>query len=121
MVSVGSNFLPCAVLLITLLAAGCATQSKQESSPSFRALGQSVDGPRTDDARSDEDIGQDVRRQLNLGAPGDAAAIIVEVSEGVVTLSGSASSFAAAWRAAAAAHAVRGVKDVANRILVESR
>ncbi|HUI07218.1 MAG TPA: BON domain-containing protein [Verrucomicrobiae bacterium] len=69
------------------------------------------------DAVSDEEVGFEIRRRLN-DDPSETAGIIVEVDEGKVTLRGTAPNLAAAWRAEAAARAVKGVKQVFNRILV---
>jgi hypothetical protein len=114
------------LLLLSLLSA-CALppQSKPEpepppaeSNPPFRALGESIAAPETrEETPDDESIGREVRRRLNLLGPAIAAGIVVEVENGVVTLSGSASTTTAAWRAEAAANAVPGVKRVVNLVI----
>lgn len=101
------------LLIAAVLLTGCA-EPKMEP-PSMRALGQSIKVPET---RGDEAIGSDVRRQLDLVGAAETSGVIVEVSDGVVTLRGVAPSVAAAWRAQAAAHSVKGVQQVINRILV---
>jgi osmotically-inducible protein OsmY len=100
-------------LMIALLAVAC-TNSKTPKMP-FRALGENVV---VEETRSDESIGTDVRRQLDLAGPADTAALVVEVDGGAVTLRGAAPSLAAAWRAESAARAVKGVKSVVNQIQV---
>ena len=69
-----------------------------------------------DDVRSDEAIGQDVRRAVNLAGPTDLTSVVVVVDGGVVTLRGSALTRTAAYRAESAAHSVKGVKLVINQI-----
>ena len=77
-------------------------------------MGESVS---VDQSRSDEAIGFEVRRQLDLVGASAAAGIVVEVNDGVVTLRGAAASVAASWRAQGAAQAVNGVRQVVNLIV----
>ena len=104
---------------------GCAwkTDDKQgnsEPQPAMRALGQPVPAPTpTGQEGGNESIGSEIRRLLNMD-PASSAGIIVEVDEGKVTLRGSAPNFAASSHAEAAAHSVKGVKSVANQILVNT-
>ena len=70
----------------------------------------------TDEARSDEAIGFDVRHQINLAGPNDLTSVVVIVDGGVVTLRGSTPTRTAAFRAESAARAVKGVKVVINQI-----
>ena len=104
--------------LLTLLSllVGCAIQGKKatEAKPAFRAMGESVS---VDQTRSDEAIGFEVRRQLDLVGASAASGIVVEVNDGVVTLRGAATSVAASWRAQGAAQAVNGVRQVVNLIV----
>ena len=106
-------------LTLLLLAAGCARQPapKQEASetPALRALGQSVT---VEETRSDEAIGFEIRHRLATEIPGESAGVIIEVSDGIVTVRGAAPTRAAAWRVEATAHAVKGVKQVRNQIIV---
>ena len=101
------------LILVAVVATGCAEQKTTQ--PAMRALGQSV---KVTEARSDEAIGIDVRQQLDLAGAPLTSSVVIDVSDGVVTLRGSAPSLAAAWRAEAAAHSVKGVKTVINQILV---
>ena len=102
------------LLLIAVgLLAGCAEQTTEQ--PSMRALGQSI---KVQETRSDEMIGTDVRRQLDLVGAAETSGVIVEVNDGVVTLRGVAPNVAAAWRAQAAARSVKSVKQVINQILI---
>lgn len=109
-------------ILLLLIGAGCAQQSVNKETgdtpkPALRALGESVT---SEEVRSDEAIGVDVRDRLNLASAADTSGVIVEISDGVVTLSGTAQTLAASWRAEAAAQAVKGVKKVFNKIIVTS-
>ena len=60
---------------------------------------------------------EEADRRLDLVGPADTAGITIEVSVGVVTLRGVAPTVAAAWRAEAAAHAVKDVKAVVNQVV----
>ena len=102
-------------LTLLFLLAACAQPEKKadEPKPAFRALGQSV---AVEPSRNDEAIGFEVRRRLELIGPADTSGIIVEVNDGVVTLTGVAPTTAAAWRAEAAARAVKDVKQVVNNV-----
>jgi osmotically-inducible protein OsmY len=108
-------------VIVLLLSAGCARQTppKQPVStgPAFRVMGQSVT---VEETHTDEVIGFEIRRRLAAEIPGESAGIIIEVLDGLVTLRGAAPTRAAAWRAEATAHAVRGVKQVRNRIVVST-
>jgi osmotically-inducible protein OsmY len=104
------------IFVLVLVCAGCAQQdAKKDTQPALRALGQSVTA---EEARSDEDIGFEIRNRLNRAGPGETSGVIVEVSDGIVTLSGTAPTLAAAWRAEAAVHDVKGTKKVYNKIIV---
>jgi osmotically-inducible protein OsmY len=107
----------CVILL--LLSAGCARQTPPQESvsatPAFRAMGQSVT---VEETYTDEATGFAIRRRLAAENPGTSAGIIIEVSDGIVTLRGVAPTQAAAWRAEATAHAVKGVKQVRNQIVI---
>ena len=102
---------------------GCASatadkRAEAEPGPAMRALGQPVSAPApADEEVSTESVGSQIRRQLS-GDPGSTAGIIVEVDGETVTLRGTAPNLAASWRAEAIAHATKGVKTVANQILV---
>ena len=101
--------------ILLLLLAACAQPAKEETAkPAFRALGRSA---AVEPSRNDEAIGFEVRRRLDLVGPADTAGITIEVSDGVVTLRGVAPTVAAAWRAEAAAHAVKDVKAVVNQVV----
>jgi osmotically-inducible protein OsmY len=110
--------------VVTLVVSiGCAQQaadkeSETSTTPAMRAMGQSVS---TEETRSDEAIGAEIRDQLNRDAKGELAGVVVEIVDGTVTLSGTAPSLQAAWRAQAAANAVKGVKMVVNNIIVTSQ
>ena len=91
------------------------TESAGSAAPAFRALGQKAT---VEESRTDEAIGFAVRDRLNAVAPSETAGVIVEVNEGVVTLRGVVPTVPAVWRAEAAARAVKGVKQVANRLVV---
>jgi osmotically-inducible protein OsmY len=84
----------------------------------MRALGQPAAAPAqpAEDVSTDS-IGTQIRRQLNAD-PVSTAGIVVEVDGDTVTLRGSAPDLAAAARAEAIAHAVKGVKTVINQIIV---
>jgi osmotically-inducible protein OsmY len=94
--------------MCVVLAAGCASnKAAQTPSPEIASS-----------SHPDEVIGREVRFRIETLCPGDAPAMKIIVSDGVVTLQGAASSQAVAWRAQAAATAVRGVKTVRNELLV---
>jgi osmotically-inducible protein OsmY len=95
-------------MILLLVGAGCAAR-KTVSPP---------EPPATGAVHADELIGREVRYRLETQCPGDAPNIKIIVSDGVVTLQGVASSQAAAWRAQAAATAVKGVRAVRNELLV---
>ena len=102
--------------LASLLLLAACTQPKQNAptgQPALRALGAKVT---IDQARSDESIGFEIRKRIDMAGPTDLAGVIIQVDDGQVTLRGSAPNRQAAWRAEAAAHAVAGVKSVANEI-----
>jgi osmotically-inducible protein OsmY len=101
-----------------LAVAGCAgpkASQPTDQTPSFRIMGQSA---ATENTPSDETIGGEVRRRLNLIGTGQTSGVIVEVDEGVVTLRGVAQTQDWIWKAGAAAAVVPGVKMVVNRILL---
>ncbi|MGA2221352.1 MAG: BON domain-containing protein [Verrucomicrobiia bacterium] len=106
-------------VIVLLLLAGCARQTPPQESvaatPAFRAMGQSVT---VEEAYTDEATGFAIRRRLATENPGASAGIIIEVSNGIVTLRGVAPTQAVAWRAEATAHAVKGVKQVRNQIVI---
>lgn len=98
--------------------AGCATKPPAVADkPAMRALGGAVTTPTT--GASDESLGMEIRRQLTVVDAAGTAGVIVDVSAGVVTLRGAAPSLTTAWRAAAVAHAVAGVKEVRNAVLIQ--
>jgi osmotically-inducible protein OsmY len=68
---------------------------------------------------TDSDLQEDVLHELEWEPSVDAAHIGVAVKGGVVTLSGSVSSYAEKWAAEAAAKRVYGVRAVANEIKVK--
>ena len=100
------------ILVLTLCGAGCASPSA--TTPALRVMGAGVT---TDTRSSDEVIGLEIRRQLNIVDPTGLAGVVIEVDGGIVTLRGLASDLATAWRAEAAARAVKGVQQVRNQIL----
>jgi osmotically-inducible protein OsmY len=102
------------VTTTALFGMGCAIQEPAEK-PAMRALGQAA---QPDPSGSDEAIGTEIRRRLEVADPAMTASVIVEVSQGVVTLRGAAPSATAAWRAEGVASAVPGVREVRNEILV---
>ena len=69
-------------------------------------------------ARRDAQLLTDITDEMNWDTGVDAERIHVRVSEGVVTLTGDAFSFAGKMAAQEAAHRVLGVHDVANDIEV---
>jgi osmotically-inducible protein OsmY len=68
--------------------------------------------------KSDAQIQQDVIRELKWDSRVEETDVGVEVDDGVVTLTGSVSSYAKRMAAEEAAHRVAGVLDVANDIQV---
>lgn len=68
--------------------------------------------------KSDAKIHEDVIRELKWDTRVDETDVGVEVDKGVVTLTGTVSSYAKSRAAREAAHRVAGVLDVANDILV---
>jgi osmotically-inducible protein OsmY len=69
--------------------------------------------------RTDSEIQQDVLRELKWDTRVEETDVGVQVDEGVVTLSGTVSSWGKRFAAEDAAHRVRGVLDVANDIAVK--
>jgi osmotically-inducible protein OsmY len=70
--------------------------------------------------KTDSEVQQDVLRELKWDTRVEETDVGVEVDEGVVTLSGTVSSWGKRHAAAEAAHRVRGVLDVANDIVVKT-
>jgi osmotically-inducible protein OsmY len=70
-------------------------------------------------AKSDSQIQQDVLRELSWDPRVEETEVGVEVDRGVVTLTGTVSSWAKRMAAQEAAHRVAGVFDVANDITVK--
>jgi osmotically-inducible protein OsmY len=70
-------------------------------------------------ARSDAAIQQDVLRELQWDTRVEETEVGVEVDDGIVTLTGTVSSYAKKLAAQEAAHRVRGVRDVVNNITVK--
>ena len=68
---------------------------------------------------TDEEIQQDVLRELKYEASLQPNEIGVAVKDGIVTLSGGVDSYLKRWAAEEAAHRVHGVKAVANDIEVK--
>ncbi|NQU10963.1 BON domain-containing protein [bacterium] len=102
----------------TVLLTACADQGTSRPGPklAMRALGEDVIVPTE---VSDETIGAEVRRRLNLADPARTAGVIVEVRAQRVLLRGVAPTLAAAWRAEAAARSTPGVAAVRNEILIQ--
>ena len=69
--------------------------------------------------KSDEQIHQDVLRELRWDSRVDDTEVGVEVDQGVVTLTGTVESYAKRLAAKEAAHRVTGVLDVADDIRVK--
>jgi len=69
--------------------------------------------------KTDSEIQQDVLRELKWDTRVEETDVGVEVDDGVVTLSGTVSSWGKRHAAAEAAHRLRGVLDVANDITVK--
>src|ERR1039458_2399690 len=115
-------FISGVIIASVAVCGGCAMNADKpnEPQPAMRAMGQSVPSPMQDgETPTNESIGSEIRRQLNA-TPTTTAGIIVEVDDGKVTLRGAAPNLAAAWRAEAIAHAVKGVKSVVNQIVVNT-
>jgi osmotically-inducible protein OsmY len=72
----------------------------------------------TSGTRTDEEIQQDVLRELKWEARVQPNEIAVAVKDGIVTLAGWVDNYTKKWAAERAAHRVRGVKAVANDIEV---
>src|SRR4026207_2007445 len=70
--------------------------------------------------KTDSEIQQDVLRELKWDTRVEETDVGVEVDDGVVTLSGTVSSWGRRHAAAEAAHRVRGVLDVAHDIGVKT-
>jgi len=68
--------------------------------------------------RTDSEIQQDVLRELKWDTRVEETDVGVQVDEGVVTLSGTVTSWGKRFAAEEAAHRVRGVLDVANDIAI---
>jgi len=68
--------------------------------------------------KTDSNLRHDIEEELEWDARVDARDIGVAVKEGIVTLSGHASSYAERWAAQDAARSVDGVKALANEIEV---
>jgi osmotically-inducible protein OsmY len=75
--------------------------------------------PVTVGKKADSEIQQDVLRELKWDTRVEETDVGVEVDAGVVTLSGTVSSWGKRHAAAEAAHRVRGVLDIANDIVVK--
>lgn len=69
--------------------------------------------------KTDADTQQDVIRELRSDARVDETDVGVEVDNGIITLTGTVSSWGKRVAAEEAAHRVRGVLDVANDIVVK--
>ena len=69
--------------------------------------------------KSDEQIHQEVLRELRWDSRVDKTEVGVEVDQGVVTLTGTVASYAKKLAAQDAAHRVTGVLDVANDVRVK--
>ena len=103
-----------------LVVAGCANQNMESGADAskpvpFRVLGQSAT---TEDKPSDETIGREVRRRLNLVGVAQTSGVIVAVDDRTVTLRGVALTQDSIWKSQAAAASVPGVKKVINQILL---
>lgn len=71
--------------------------------------------------RTDTDIQRDVLEELDWDPEVDSTEIGVEVDEGVVTLTGTVTTYAKRYAAERAALRVAGVRAVANEIVVKER
>ncbi|HZM52869.1 MAG TPA: BON domain-containing protein [Vicinamibacteria bacterium] len=69
--------------------------------------------------KTDSEIQQDVLQEMKGDTRVEETDVGVEVDGGIVTLSGTVSSWGKRHAAAEAAHRVRGVLDVANNIVVK--
>lgn len=72
----------------------------------------------THEKRTDRELHRDVIEELHWDPRVEETDVGVEVDDGIVTLSGTVESWGARLAAAAAAHRVRGVLDVANEVIV---
>lgn len=68
--------------------------------------------------KTDAEVQQDVIRELKWDSRVEETDVGVEVDTGIITLTGTVSSWGKKIAAAEAAHRVRGVLDVANDIVV---
>lgn len=73
----------------------------------------------TQTMKTDEDIQQDVLKELKWDPQVDPAEVGVQVEDGLVTLTGAISTYAKKLAAKRAAHRVSGVLDVVNNLTVE--
>lgn len=107
-------------LLLLVFLAGCAQSKTPQSgsTPAFRAMGQSIEAGET---HSDEAIGLEIRHRLAAEIPAESAGVIIEISDGIVTLRGFAPTQAAAWRVTAVVHSVKGVKQVGDQLILKAR
>lgn len=97
-----------------ILLTGCTSAPEPPSAtPGLRALGQPVV---VAPAYSDEAIGREIRRQLDVTNAGELAGVIIQVDGGKIVLRGTVRDDAAAWRAAGIARAVTGVQEVRDEI-----
>ncbi|HET6898434.1 MAG TPA: BON domain-containing protein [Vicinamibacteria bacterium] len=69
--------------------------------------------------KTDSEIQQDVLRELEQDTRVEETDVGVEVDDGIVTLTGTVTSWGKRHAAAQAAHRVHGVLDVANNIVVK--
>jgi len=89
-----------------------------EPGPAMRAAGQPIPSSTSGSAEpTDETIGFQIRRILSVD-PTLSATVLVQVEDGKVTLTGTAPTSAASWKAQAAANSAAGVKSVVNQIVV---
>jgi hypothetical protein len=129
-------FSPVIIAVVLSFLVGCTPIKPSgmiEPQPQVRTVGQPVAPPPssppapppspsnagTPDQPTNETIGFQIRHLLNTD-PTTGAGIIVEVEDGNVTLRGTASTRAAAWRAEGVARSVKGVKSVVNQIIVNT-
>jgi osmotically-inducible protein OsmY len=104
------------VSTVVMVGLGCAaTKPAEETASGFRAMGAVV---KVEPIYSDEAIGLEARRRVDLAGAADMAGVRLHVDGGTVTLRGSVPHRAAAWRAEAAVRSVPGVKSVVNELLV---
>ena len=106
--------------LALLLCGACATEeaARETGQPAMRALGEKAT---VEQGASDESIGREIRRRFELADPAGLGSVIIEVTDGSVTLRGVAPSLKSAWRAEAAAQSTPGTKQVINSILVHQQ